>query len=488
MPYLKDILKGIDYKAPYDISALKIKNVTNDSKSVARGDLFIAVKGAKDDGHKFIDEAVKRGAVAILAEKDFSLNPKLGKVLIRDGRSAVSAIAGNFYGHPSSKMRMIGVTGTNGKTTVTYLIESIFRRAGREAGVIGTVNYRFRDKVYPAKNTTPGPMELHSILADMVKARIRYAVMEVSSHSLDQRRVESVLFDEIIFTNITREHMDYHRTMARYFKAKTMIFNHLKGSGKAILNLDDRKVSTLKKMLPNRAVAYGFSEGADFRAVGPKVSLEGTSFVAVTPEGALEIDTYLIGRHNISNILAALAAASVEKIDLDTIRRGIRDLDSVPGRLEKIDAGQEFKVFVDFAHTKDALYNVLSMLRAITPSRIITVFGCGGDRDRTKRPEMGKAACNFSDKVMITSDNPRFEKPGDIIKEILSGVKGRYSNYEVIPDRRSAIEEALKFASAGDVVLIAGKGHEKYQIIKDKYIPFDDCEASKVILKKILRR
>jgi UDP-N-acetylmuramoyl-L-alanyl-D-glutamate--2,6-diaminopimelate ligase len=208
----------------------------------------------------------------------------------------------------------------------------------------------------------------------------------------------------------------------------------------------------------------------------------------VTPEGALEIDTYLIGRHNISNILAALAAASVEKIDLDTIRRGIRDLDSVPGRLEKIDAGQEFKVFVDFAHTKDALYNVLSMLRAITPSRIITVFGCGGDRDRTKRPEMGKAACNFSDKVMITSDNPRFEKPGDIIKEILSGVKGRYSNYEVIPDRRSAIEEALKFASAGDVVLIAGKGHEKYQIIKDKYIPFDDCEASKVILKKILRR
>jgi UDP-N-acetylmuramyl-tripeptide synthetase len=311
-----------------------------------------------------------------------------------------------------------------------------------------------------------------------------YAVMEVSSHSLDQGRVDGILFDRVIFTNISSEHLDYHKTLERYFEAKTKIFAHLKKDGIAILNSDDKAVASYGKRLRCRTLTYGTGSSAEIRAGLAKLSLGGSNFTVFTPSGELEIETTLIGRHNMSNILAAVAFAFTKGIGSDIIRKGVKDLSFVPGRLEPIMEGQPFNVFVDFAHTQDALHNTLSLLKEISRGRIISVFGCGGNRDRTKRPMMGRTACRFSDRVIMTSDNPRFEEPGEIIRQIEAGVKGEYSNYETIEDRRSAIEKAIGAASAGDVVVIAGKGHEKYQIIKDSVVPFDDCEIVRTILKK----
>jgi UDP-N-acetylmuramyl-tripeptide synthetase len=321
------------------------------------------------------------------------------------------------------------------------------------------------------------------MLAEMASAGLRYAVMEVSSHSLDQGRTDGILFDRAVFTNITSEHLDYHKTLEEYFNAKVRIFDHLKKGGIAILNMDDKRVASLKNRLKCGVISYGTGGRADVTAKAIRLSLERSRFAVRTPEGEFGIDTPLIGRHNISNILAASAVALSEGVPFGDIQKGVRRLDCVPGRLEPIREGQDFNVFVDFAHTADALYNILKLLREASPGKLISVFGCGGNRDRTKRPEMGRMACRLSDHVIITSDNPRHEDPLGIIKEIEAGVKGAYSNYETIGDRRTAIGKALKTASAGDVVVIAGKGHEKYQIIRDRIIPFDDCDVARSILK-----
>jgi len=482
---LKDILKGVRYSSRSGISRLKVKKVTYDSRAVAKGDLFIAVKGHEHDGHDYIKDAAAKGAAAIAAENDFKL-PRLNiaKVMIADMKSALPRMVGNFYGHPSKKMRMIGVTGTNGKTTTTYLIENILASSGARAGVIGTINYRFADRIFAAKNTTPGPVELQSMLAEMVSEGLRYAIMEVSSHSLDQGRVDGVLFDRVVFTNVTSEHLDYHKTLEKYFKAKVKIFDRLKKGGTAVLNMDDKRAASLSKRLRCSVITYGLDNHADVTARISRLSLDSTRFAVKTPRGELDIETSLIGRHNISNILAAVAVALSEGVPFGNIRDGVRNLNLVPGRLEPIKEGQNFSVFVDFAHTADALYNILRLLREVSPGRLISVFGCGGNRDKTKRPEMGRMACKLSDRVIITSDNPRHEDPSDIIRDIEAGVKGDYSNYETIGDRRLAIRKALEEASAGDVVVIAGKGHEKYQIIKDKFMPFDDCDVVRSILNK----
>lgn len=469
------------------ISNLKVSNITCDSRAVRKGGLFIAVRGYDSDGHKFIKDAIRSGAKAIVCEKDFKCPKGVKKILVRDTRLAAPAMAADFYGHPSKKLKTVGVTGTNGKTTVTYLIESIIKQSGKEAGVIGTINYRMKDTLTPAKNTTPGPVELQSILAEMLKNGVRYAVMEVSSHSLDQHRVDGVRFDVAIFTNLTREHLDYHGTVGNYLKAKAAIFFALKENGIAVLNCDDEKIASLKRSIKKKVITYGVRKGALVRAIDIRLSMDRSRFTVSTPKGRLRINARLVGMHNVSNILSAIAAGIALGIRTSAIRKGIEAVSCVPGRLEDVCSGQPFRVLVDYAHTDDALFNVLNVLRqlAAPQKNIITVFGCGGNRDRSKRPRMGKVTCRFSDHVVITSDNPRFEDPNAIIDEIEAGIRGKFDNYTVEPDRRSAIEKALNMAGEGDIVIIAGKGHEDYQIVKGKVLPFDDRVVAREILSRV---
>lgn len=479
---LKSVLNGIDFNSDGPIESTEISGLTCDSRAVARGDIFVAFRGYAENGHRYIEGAIKRGAAVIIAEEAFQAPPEISKIFVKDTRASLPALADNFYGQPSKNMTVIGVTGTNGKTTITYIIESIVKQSGQGAGVIGTVNYRFKDKILPAKNTTPGPIELQSILARMRDAGLKYAVMEVSSHSLDQHRVDSVRLDAAIFTNITNEHLDYHKTRDEYFNAKIKIFDRLKPGGYAILNMDDDRVALLKNSIKMKVLTFGIKGDADVRAEDIDLDINGSRFSVLTPYGKLEINTGLIGMHNISNILASIAASLAIGIDIDVIKKGVEAVNYIPGRLEQVVVGQRFKIFVDYAHTEDAMNNILSLLRGVAKNRIITVFGCGGNRDRQKRPLMGRAACRYSDRVIITSDNPRFEDPNKIIKEIESGIRSDFSNYEIVTDRRKAIEKALEAASANDIIVIAGKGHENYQIIKDRALPFDDCEIAREIL------
>ena len=487
---LSEILKGIKYKGCGRNLAegLEIGRVTADSRAVGKGDMFVAFRGYAADGYGFIGQAAAKGAGAIVAEKDFDAPGNVAKVLVEDTRKVLPIIADNFYCHPSEKLKVIGVTGTNGKTTITYIIESILKRAGEEPGVIGTINYRLGGRTVPAKNTTPGPLELQSMLAEMVKDSSHYAVMEVSSHALDQHRVDSVLYDAAIFTNITPEHLDYHKTPEEYFNAKAKIFRLLKKGGVAVLNNDDPKVRALKGAIGGKCVTYGLKEKADMTAKNMRLSIDDSKFDIIPPRGGkFSVKARLIGRHNVSNILAAAAACEALGIRREHIKEGIEAMAFVPGRLEGVECGQPFKVFVDFAHTEDALYNVLGLLREVSKARIITVFGCGGNRDKGKRPLMGRAACKLSDHVIITSDNPRFEDAGAIIDGIVGGVRGEFHNYEIEPDRRKAIEKALSLAEVGSIVVMAGKGHEGYQIVGDKTLPFDDKEMVKAALRDAKR-
>jgi UDP-N-acetylmuramoyl-L-alanyl-D-glutamate--2,6-diaminopimelate ligase len=481
--YLKEILKGVKFKSCGRPARVMITDVVDDSRSVSEGSLFIAKRGARRDGSKFINDAIRSGARAVVAECDFEAPERVTKVMVEDARAALSAISGNFYGHPSKRLKTVGVTGTNGKTTITYILEAIVKAAGEEPGVIGTVNYRMGSEVLPADNTTPGSLRLQSLLAQMVLRGVKYALMEFSSHALDQGRTEGVLLDAAIFTNLTGDHLDYHKTMAGYLSAKRKIFGHLKARGAAILNADDDVVRGLRRSVRGRVVTYALRRSADVTAADIEVSMRGTSFTVNSQKVRFRVSTGLIGMHNVSNALAAIAAAMALGIPVQAIIDGMAGSGSVPGRLEPVEAGQPFSVFVDFAHTEDALNNVLGLLRAVAERRIVTVFGCGGDRDRKKRPLMGRSACSLSDRVIITSDNPRSEDPEDIIGDIEAGIEGVYSNYDVVVDRRLAIARAIDIASEGDIVLLAGKGHETCQIIKDVAQPFDDRLVARGLLE-----
>jgi UDP-N-acetylmuramoyl-L-alanyl-D-glutamate--2,6-diaminopimelate ligase len=485
---LKDALKGIDYIVQTGPKGqdpdVNITALSDDSRTVTPGSIFVALIGHAKDGRDFVNEAVSKGALVIVSDPGLRVPEGVIKVSVTDVRAALASIAANFYGDPSSKLNVIGITGTNGKTTITYMIESIAKSAGAGVGVIGTINYRINGDARPAKNTTPGSLELQKLLSEMVDGGVRYAAMEVSSHALDQGRIAGVRLDAGLFTNITSDHLDYHKTKDKYFNAKSRIFGHLKDNGVAVLNYDDEKVRSLKRSIKAKVLTFGMSEEADIKASKIKLSPDGSSFDVSTPSGKFQIKTRLIGIHNISNCLAAIAAMHALGIDKKPIVEGIRFLVSIPGRLEPVDAGQPFKVLVDYAHTEDALNNVLSILKDISERKVLTVFGCGGDRDRSKRPLMGLSACKFSDRVIITSDNPRSEEPLDIIRDIESGVKGKFSNYEIVPDRREAIRKAVTSAEEGDIVLIAGKGHEDYQIIKDSVVHFDDREVAREMLLK----
>ncbi len=380
-----------------------------------------------------------------------------------------------------NKIKTIGITGTNGKTTVTYLLEAVLNAAGKRSGVIGTVNHRFAGKSFRAKNTTPGLTDNQRYLADMAQENVDYCVMEVSSHGLAQGRVKGIDFSLAVFTNFTSDHLDYHGNLEEYFRVKTLLFTSLSKNAAAVINTDDACGNTLLGMIDTAVTTYGINNKADIMAEGIQLSLGGTVFTLKTPAGDITVKTKLIGLHNVYNVLAAAGVCLRENIPLPVIQQGIEALPCVPGRLEEIKAGQDFHVFVDYAHTQDALENVLESLRNINEAqRILAVFGCGGDRDKAKRLEMGKIAGRLSDFTILTNDNPRTEDPRDIVEQIAAGFENK--NFKVIMDRRDAIQEALNLAHCGDIVLISGKGHEDYQIFKDKTIAFNEREIVKECL------
>lgn len=471
-----------------------ITDVTDDSRQVKPGCLFVAVKGERVDGHDYVQTALKAGASAVVTQATLS-SGSAPMVRVADSRRALGVLGSLFHHSPSSRMRMIGVTGTNGKTTTTYVCKALFEAVGRRVGLIGTVAYQIGTRTIPASHTTPGAIELQHLLSQMVEAGLDAAVMEVSSHALALDRTSGCEFDVAVFTNLTQDHLDFHADMEDYFQAKLRLFTGLTLTGKkepkrAIVNLDDPRGAKVAAACSVPVWTYALGSPADLKAERVRLSLAGTTFSAVTPAGECVIDSRLVGEHNVYNLLAAIGVALHEGISLEQIRDGIRHVKNIPGRFERVDAGQEFAVVVDYAHTEDALVRLLTAAQALKTGRIITVFGCGGDRDRGKRPKMGRAAVQYSDVVVLTSDNPRTEDPQAILREVEVGVREgleRRSSvrYHMIADRREAIEAAVREAKPGDTVLIAGKGHEDYQIIGTTRHHFDDREVAQAAIQQI---
>jgi UDP-N-acetylmuramoyl-L-alanyl-D-glutamate--2,6-diaminopimelate ligase len=480
---------------------LEPRDVTHDSRACAPGTVFVAIRGQKADAHKFIPQAVERGAIAVISEQGFkgdSSNadsqdrPAAGIapptwIQVGDARTALAQAAAAVHGHPSRRLKLVGVTGTNGKTTTAHLVDAIIRASEGTSAMFGTISHRIGDRAATAQHTTPEASDIQRMLAQAVAAGCRSAVMEVSSHAIELRRADALQFAVAIFTNLTRDHLDYHKTMENYFAAKAKLFNGEMGRGPAasVINIDDPYGRRLLEAAKGRIITYGFGDGADVKANDFSLTARGLAFTASTHAGAVEIRSRLVGRFHVYNALAAIGAGLALGADLKDIARGIRECPAVAGRFEQVvldgSHGPPFTVIVDYAHTDDALKNVLQTAREVAGGggRVITVFGCGGDRDKTKRAPMGEVAARLSDVAIVTSDNPRGEDPMAIIEDIEVGLKRAGRRYVKLPDRREAIFRAIAEAGGGDVVLIAGKGHETYQIIGDRSIHFDDHEVAR---------
>ena len=463
-----------------------IRHISCDSREQQPDGLFVALAGFKFNGADFIRDAIANGAVAI-AKTDgarqsgqYHIPQNIAVIEVTDTKIFLRQAAEHFYGNPSSKVRVIGVTGTNGKTTITYLLESILHADKKKCGVIGTVNCRIGQQVFPSKNTTPGYLESQRYLAQLAAMNAPFCVMEVSSHALQQGRVDGIDFAAAVFTNLTQDHLDYHTGMEQYFQAKALLFTRLKEGAKVVINTDDEYGRRLVKISRGNVLTYGIDAPSSVMAEHMDYRLNGMTFEIIFPDGVCKINTRLTGKHNVYNILSAAVCAYSLGIALPVIEKGLEGLKCVPGRLEPVECGQDFFVFIDYAHTEDGLDNVLKALRAVSKTKIIVVFGCGGDRDRGKRPKMGKVACELADYAIITSDNPRSEAPQAIINDVTVGFTK--TNFEICVDRREAIGRALKKAGKGNIVLLAGKGHEDYQVLKDKTIPFDE----RAIVKEFL--
>ncbi len=482
---LSELIKGIYTRPlPPAFEDFDVLTVSCDSREEQKNGLFVALSGAKFKGEDFIQEAIAKGAKVIVSSQKALLGMTEENICvleIDDPRQFLKYIGPRFYGFPSAKIKSVGVTGTNGKTTITYLIESIIHTAGLRCGVIGTVNYRIGDQIIPSKNTTPGFLDNQRYLAELAALKVDYCVMEASSHALDQGRLEGIDFSAGIFTNLTQDHLDYHKDMDQYFKAKSLLLKNLSPSAAAIINVDDPYGKRLLAITQGQFLTYAIDGTADVRAQDIHFKLSGTDFEIVFPQGRISMHTPFIGKHNVYNILAAFAWGLSQQLPLETIRRGIKNLACVPGRLERVANDKGVFIFIDYAHTEDGLLNVLSALRAIAFKKIILVFGCGGDRDRAKRPKMAQAACHLADYSIVTTDNPRSEDPQAIINEIIAGFTQK--NYEICVDRREAINRALQLSHEDEVVLIAGKGHEDYQILKDRTITFDERAIVRELLK-----
>lgn len=460
-----------------------VRGLAYDSRRVSPGDLFVAIEGYTTDGHRFVGEACERGAAAVVARKPVEVPEGVPLIVVPDTRAALSRLSAEFFGRPSEGLTVVGVTGTNGKTTTTYLIHSILARAERAPALLSTVEERLGPERRAARWTTPESLELQAFLAEALRRGHRTVVMEVSSQGLVGRRTDDVRFGAAVFTNLAPEHLDFHKTMAAYGEAKALLFRGLSQEAVAVLNADDPFSRRLAALTPARVVTYGTRAPAEVRGEVLEVGPSGSRFLLEAGGERNELHTPLLGRHNVANCVAAAAAAWALGVKWEAIAAGIEALESVPGRLERVDVGQPFTVLVDYAHTDHALKNVLKAARELTEARVLVVFGCGGDRDRSKRPRMGAAAADLADEVWVTSDNPRSEDPEGIISEILEGIEDR-RGVHVEPDRARAIAQALSAARPGDLVLIAGKGHETYQIVGAERRPFDDRVAAVQALRR----
>jgi UDP-N-acetylmuramoyl-L-alanyl-D-glutamate--2,6-diaminopimelate ligase len=504
---LKKLIEGVEVKKIAGDPLREVEGIAYHTKQIGKGFLFAAIRGLEVDGHQFIEEAVQRGAGAVVSEEEREVSDRT-LILVPNSRQALAKISSNFYGNPSSRLKLIGITGTNGKTTTTYLLESIFRKAGCDVGVIGTINYRFGQKTTPAPNTTPESSDLQRILWEMVKEGTSHVIMEVSSHGLDLDRVFGCQFDGVVFTNLTSEHLDYHKTLQKYFESKKKLFSdYLVESRKkrrfAVTNHDDPRGEKMVEGIDLPVIRYGLSPSCDITADQVTSSFEGLSCRVRTPRGDLSIRSKLIGDFNVYNILAAVSVGIGMDVPLENLKEGVEGLEGVSGRFEKMENTRGLHIIVDYAHTHDALERVLLGLKGILENgtqnrgKMITVFGCGGDRDRTKRPLMGEVAGKYSDLAILTSDNPRTEDPLAILEEVEKGLESlplkewhpdeielwrSKKGYLKVPDRREAIRMAIRLAQPSDTVLIAGKGHEDYQIVGKKRFPFDDrIEAQKAL-------
>lgn len=493
MILLTDLIKRIEVLKVPSLQNVAITGMTYDSRRVKPGDLFFCLSGAKVDGHDYAPQAVAQGAVAIVAERELPLG-EIPQVIVADSRKTMAELATVFYNHPSRQLRMIGVTGTNGKTTTTYLIKAILEEAGYGVGLIGTIQSLIGQRAIPVKNTTPESLDLQQFLREMADEQLGYAVMEVSSHALSIGRVAGCEYDTAVFTNLTRDHLDFHATFENYAAAKAMLFAGLgkevykKGPKTAVINLDDTYGKYMTDHTNSEVLTYGLQPDAALQARNVQVTARGTSFIAVTPQGEIPLQLKITGMFNVYNTLAAIGAGLAEGIPLEIMKSALEKFVSVAGRFELVDEGQDFAVVVDYAHTPDGLENIFQTAQKFTQGRIIAVFGCGGDRDRTKRPIMGALAARYANFAVITSDNPRSEEPLSIMQDIENGfleAGGRADQYTMIAERREAIREALTRARPEDIVLIAGKGHETYQILKERTISFDDREVARKILKEM---
>ncbi len=486
---LRQILAGIEIASIGEPSSIEIASIECDSRKVTPGGIFFALRGVKLDGTQFVADALRHGALAVASEATKPTSFPAGAAWIQlapgTDRKALALAAANFHGHPANALKLVSVTGTNGKTTITYLVDSILRSAGRTTGLIGTTGYRTPKSQHDATNTTPESLELQRIFAEIRDAGGTHATLEASSHALAMGRLWGCHFAVAIFTNLTRDHLDYHQTFEAYFAAKRRLFEGTGAGapGVGVVNADDSYGVALEG-LARSTLTYGLKSAADLAPKKLALDLAGLEFTVQTPAGEMNVQSPLVGRMNAYNILAAVGAGIGLGISTEHIERGISQLAAVPGRFERIDEGQPFVVVVDYAHTDDALRNVISTARDLSSSaRIITLFGAGGERDRAKRPMMGEAAGSLSDLVVLTSDNPRSEDPLRIINDVVVGLQKVSANYRIEPDREQAIAAAIDAAQPGDVVILAGKGHETYQVLRDGPVDFDDRQKARAILR-----
>lgn len=480
---LKDLFKNIDYTLLKGNISIDISSVEYDSRKVTPGSLFVAIKGYETDGHLYIQQAIKAGAKAIVLEdeQDYKQDDEIAIIKVDNSRKSLGFISSNFFGNPGDKLKIIGVTGTNGKTSITYFLKSILKEAGYKVGIIGTIENQIEDIVYESAVTTPESRDIQELLAKMVEVGCEYCVMEASSHALYLDRVAAIPFKTAIFTNLTQDHLDFHKDFTEYLNAKKILFTYIGEDGFSILNADDKTFHEISNMAGGKIISYSISEDSDYKASDIKMDINGTSFTLVKDGNSNKMNLKMIGEFSIYNSLAAIAAAYEMGIDFSIIIEGLRKV-SVNGRFQLIESKRDFAVVVDYAHTPDGLFNVLSTARKITSGKVICVFGCGGDRDVMKRPIMGKVAGEISDYLVITSDNPRTEDPTSIIDMIEIGVKETSTKYIKITNRKEAIKYSIDMARAGDIVIIAGKGHEDYQIVGKTKYPFSDYEIAKKIL------
>lgn len=475
------------YETNQPIEHIKVNLLEMDSRKVKQGDLFICIRGFTVDGHDYVEEAVQNGASAVISEE--ALDISVPTILVPNTSSALSILASKLYHYPTDDLRLIGITGTNGKTTITYLLEAIFKEHKEKTGIIGTIQMKIGDESYPLANTTPDALHLQKSFRQMVDEKVSTACMEVSSHALDLGRVHGCNYDLAIFTNLSQDHLDYHENMDNYFQAKSLLFSQLGNAYHqdepkfAILNADDPHCEALSKCTAQHVITYGCKNASQVMATNIKMDIVQTSFTLETPIGSIQIDSQLTGMFNVYNMLAATSAAIVENVPLEVIKQALEKINGVDGRFEQVNEGQDFAVIVDYAHTPDSLENVLTTIKDFSEQNIYVVVGCGGDRDRSKRPLMAEIAVQHATKAIFTSDNPRTEDPQLILDDMTNGLAA--SNYEVVVDRAEAINKAVNGAEANDVILIAGKGHETYQQIGQVKHEFDDREVARIAIRSL---